>query len=420
MVYEHFDKRVEGNLALKPSRGDNQFALDPAKGIWWSDKKRIKKIERLIKILKKKEKEVSADENLYKKVDELKIIYEDLLNYYHFHDSKFVKDLRKRLPKLDIDSINQRSQEVTSLVEQLEHMHSKLSPKHRDKKGVLALRDEVRSIIKEYGDKPIDSIDDDEIKWLITKYNSVIEHKLGFPKSIIIIPFNNDIKKREITLCKKVIQKYIINLFNLNLEKIEINNKWRKLYTIEKLLEISIGIDHFIYKVQKDSKGRDITIFNQSLTDRMSASREKYSLKKDRSYCFLGDFDQSSRSKRAIGLSYLPITEGEGISGFTIITNRGLYKGRYDDNGNFDSLTKEKRKLLFKEVCIHECMHYIFNLYDADIGNELRKKVHIDQDCLGLSKMKINKNFYFCDLCIKGMLASLVGMEKNGYKVFKD
>ncbi|MHA1677258.1 MAG: hypothetical protein ACTSW3_00600 [Promethearchaeota archaeon] len=124
MVYEHFDKRVEGNLALKPSEEGNQFALDPAKGIGWSDKKRIKKIERLIKILKKKEKEVSADENLYKKVNELKIIYEDLLNYYHKHDSKFVKDLQKRLPKLDIDSINQRSQEVTSLVE-----HSKLSNK---------------------------------------------------------------------------------------------------------------------------------------------------------------------------------------------------------------------------------------------------------------------------------------------------
>ncbi|MHA1677260.1 MAG: hypothetical protein ACTSW3_00610 [Promethearchaeota archaeon] len=129
MVYEHFDKRVEGNLALKPSRGDNQFALDPAKGIGWFDKKRLRRLKAFVRLLKRKEENLSKDQELFEKIDELKIIYEDLLNFYHTHYSKFVKYLQKKLPKLDIDSINQRSQEVAPLIEQLEHMHSKLSNK---------------------------------------------------------------------------------------------------------------------------------------------------------------------------------------------------------------------------------------------------------------------------------------------------
>jgi len=145
MVYKHFDNAVEGESALdtsKNSNGGSKFRLDPSKGMQWYDKIRIKKLERLIKILKKKEKEIPSDQQLYSKVDGLKIIYEDLLNFYHTHDSKFVKDLQKRLPKLDIDAINQRSQEIAPLIEQLEHMHSKL--KQKDYKN------ESKKIIKMY------------------------------------------------------------------------------------------------------------------------------------------------------------------------------------------------------------------------------------------------------------------------------
>ncbi|MBL7051091.1 hypothetical protein ISS04_02910 [Candidatus Woesearchaeota archaeon] len=118
-IFKHFDKLVDGNLALDSSEGN----------LMWHDSKRLKRLKAFIKLLKRREKKISKDEPLFEKIDELKRVYEDLLNFYKTRDSKYAEDIRNilKVEKLDIEAINNRAKEVEPLIEQLEEMHSKIS-----------------------------------------------------------------------------------------------------------------------------------------------------------------------------------------------------------------------------------------------------------------------------------------------------
>ncbi|MHA1677256.1 MAG: hypothetical protein ACTSW3_00590 [Promethearchaeota archaeon] len=114
------------------------LTLDTAKGIGWFDKKRLRRLKAFVRLLKKKEKNIPKDQQLFEKIDELKIIYEDLLNYYHKHDSKFVKDLQSKLPKLDIESKEEITQLLTKLNKNVIDYYNKLKILQKKKWGKAA------------------------------------------------------------------------------------------------------------------------------------------------------------------------------------------------------------------------------------------------------------------------------------------
>jgi len=100
--------------------------LSPS-GIKWYDKKRIRKLKAFIRILKQKETQVDTTSKLFEDISRLERIYSNLLKYYKTHDSKFAKDLQRDLPEMNIEAINKREEKIKPLIEQLEHIHSKIN-----------------------------------------------------------------------------------------------------------------------------------------------------------------------------------------------------------------------------------------------------------------------------------------------------